>query len=149
MDNRVSRKCISGLGANADSSFQDWTFYQEASGIDTSEKSELGQIMKLKPSTKDVKDDFVFVPTDARLVNLPCSICQEKFEQGWNEETQQPTWQDAVRLGNRYYHASCYAEVARGAAAGSMATRQRTSNSSARGTPDPVLGKRRFENFRT
>lgn len=99
-------------------------------------------------SKKEAKEQFVFVPTDARLVNLPCSICQEKFEQGWDEETQQPTWKDAVKVGNKYYHASCYAEVTRGAAAVPSAAMERTANSSARSTPDPVLGKRRFDDFR-
>jgi pre-mRNA cleavage complex 2 protein Pcf11 len=98
-----------------------------------------------------VKEQFVFVPTDARLVNLPCSICQEKFEQGWDEETQQPIWKDTVKVGNKFYHASCYAEVTRGAASATAvasAAMERTASSSARSTPDIVLGKRRFDDFR-
>jgi pre-mRNA cleavage complex 2 protein Pcf11 len=97
---------------------------------------------------KEPKEQFVFVPTDARHVNLPCSICQEKFEQGWDEATQQPTWKDAVKVGNKFYHASCYAEVTRGAAAVASAAMERTASSSARSTPDPVLGKRRFDDYR-
>ena len=90
----------------------------------------------------------MFVPTDARLMNVPCSICQEKFEQGWDEATQQPTWIDTVKVGDKYYHASCYAEVTRGAAAVSNVSVERTADSSARSTPDAVLGKRRFDDFR-
>lgn len=105
---------------------------------------------KAGSAKKEPKEQFVFVPTDARLVNLPCSICQEKFEQGWDDETQQPIWKDAVKVSNKYYHASCYAEVTRGAVATTAAASimERTASSSARSTPDHVLGKRRFDDFR-
>lgn len=129
-------------------SLQDWTNYREELGGYSGIVTE-GVKAETKSLSKDPKEKFVFVPTDARLVNVPCSICQEKFEQGWDEATQQPTWKDAVKVGNKYYHASCYAEVTRGAAATApnVAT-ERTANSSARSTPDPVLGKRRFDDFR-
>ncbi|KIV99945.1 uncharacterized protein PV09_08462 [Verruconis gallopava] len=132
---------------------RDWISYREElsgySGIVTESTSGL----RKNAAKKEVKEAFVFVPTDARYVNLPCSICQEKFEQGWDEETQQPTWRDAVKMGSKYYHASCYAEVTKGAAAATAAAlasvgMERTASSSARSTPDPVLGKRRFDDFR-
>jgi len=47
-------------------------------------------------------------------------------------------WQDAAKVGNRVYHASCYAEVTKDGPA-RASTPQRT------GTPDSVLGKRKAE----
>jgi pre-mRNA cleavage complex 2 protein Pcf11 len=52
-------------------------------------------------------------------------------------------WQDALKVGNRVYHASCYAEVTKeapAAAAGRTGTPQGRT-----GTPDSVLGKRKAE----
>jgi pre-mRNA cleavage complex 2 protein Pcf11 len=67
--------------------------------------------------------------------NTPCPICQEKFEQSWNEELQDFVFIDAVKVGGRIYHASCYADY-----------RKDDGNTPARNsTPDSVLGKRKAE----
>jgi hypothetical protein len=47
---------------------------------------------------------------------------------------------DAVRIGDRVYHASCHAEATAGVAAG-----VRGGTPGARATPDRVLGKRKAE----
>ena len=67
---------------------------------------------------------------------------------------------DAIRVGDKYYHASCYSEVNRGNAGpaanvqnswmggGGVATRNGYGGGvgdSARNTPDAILGKRKFE----
>ncbi|KAI5291014.1 hypothetical protein KEM52_000284 [Ascosphaera acerosa] len=54
---------------------------------------------------------FVRAPNDPSLQNAPCPICQEKFASTWSEETQDWIWQDAVQVGNRIYHVTCYKEV--------------------------------------
>lgn len=50
-------------------------------------------------------------------------------------------WQDAVQVGNRVYHASCYSEVTKDgptpASGGTPLGRT--------GTPDAILGKRKAE----
>ncbi|KAL1997120.1 hypothetical protein VTN49DRAFT_7985 [Thermomyces lanuginosus] len=81
---------------------------------------------------------WIRAPSDATLRNAPCPICQEKFESTWSEEVQDWIWKDAVKVGNRVYHASCYAEVTTSAPAQGSAV-ARTS------TPDSVLGKRKAE----
>jgi pre-mRNA cleavage complex 2 protein Pcf11 len=64
----------------------------------------------------------------------------------WHKELEQPVWKDAIKVGDKYYHATCYAEVKKGnAAAAALAG---PSGNSARSTPDRVLGKRTFENFK-
>ncbi|EYE99569.1 putative mRNA cleavage factor complex component Pcf11 [Aspergillus ruber CBS 135680] len=84
---------------------------------------------------------WIHAPNDATLRNTPCPICQEKFESTWSEEVQDWIWQDAAKVGNRVFHASCYSEVTKdgpGPADGNTPI-GRTS------TPDSVLGKRKAE----
>lgn len=91
---------------------------------------------------KGSQQRWIRAPNDAALRNTPCPICQEKFESTWSEDAQDWIWQDATKVGNRVYHASCYAEVAGtkdGKAPGSGTPTHRT------GTPDSVLGKRKAE----
>ncbi|KAJ5220892.1 uncharacterized protein N7469_009779 [Penicillium citrinum] len=83
---------------------------------------------------------WIRAPNDAKLRNTPCPICQEMFESTWSEDVQDWIWQDAVKIANRVYHASCYAEVTMdGPAPRSSTPQARTS------TPDSVLGKRKAE----
>jgi pre-mRNA cleavage complex 2 protein Pcf11 len=97
---------------------------------------------------KEPKEHWVPVPTDLKQANQPCSICQEKFDVEWHKEAEQPVWKDAIKVGNKYYHASCYAEVMKGNAAAAATAMERTASNSARSTPDPVLGKRSFHDFK-
>ncbi|KAL4747186.1 hypothetical protein BDW72DRAFT_183373 [Aspergillus terricola var. indicus] len=83
---------------------------------------------------------WIRAPNDATLRNTPCPICQEKFESTWSEDVQDWIWQDAVKVGNRVYHASCYAEVTKDGP-----PRGRETPSGRTGTPDSVLGKRKAE----
>ncbi|GIJ84175.1 hypothetical protein Asppvi_003015 [Aspergillus pseudoviridinutans] len=85
---------------------------------------------------------WIRAPNDATLRNTPCPICQETFESTWSEEVQDWIWQDAVKVGNRIYHASCYAEVTKD---GTTTAAGRGTPSVRTGTPDSVLGKRKAE----
>lgn len=76
------------------------------------------------------KLQYLAVPDDPELANSLCPICQEKFEMKWLDE--EFVWMDAVKLGDRIYHASCHAEA-------------RKSYQHGTGTPEPVLGKRKNE----
>ncbi|KFY18901.1 hypothetical protein V493_08271 [Pseudogymnoascus sp. VKM F-4281 (FW-2241)] len=76
------------------------------------------------------KLQYLAVPDDPALANSLCPICQEKFEMKWLDE--EFVWMDAVKLGDRIYHASCHAEA-------------RKSYQHGTGTPEPVLGKRKNE----
>ena len=84
---------------------------------------------------------YIHAPNDATLRNTPCPICQEKFESTWSEEVQDWIWQDAVKVGSRVYHASCYSEVTKD---GPAPARGNTPLGRT-GTPDSVLGKRKAE----
>jgi pre-mRNA cleavage complex 2 protein Pcf11 len=54
----------------------------------------------------------------------------------WLDEAQEWVWMDAIKVGDRIYHASCYAEAKKGGG---------NTPAYSRGTPEPVLGKRKNE----
>lgn len=91
---------------------------------------------------KGLPKHWIRAPNDAVLRNTPCPICQEKFESTWSENVQDWIWQDAVKVGSRVYHASCYAEVTKD---GSAPARGGTLPLGRTATPDSVLGKRKTE----
>lgn len=84
---------------------------------------------------------WIRAPNDATLRNTPCPICQEKFESTWSEDVQDWIWQDAIKVGNRVYHGSCYAEVTKDGSTPAP----RGPPSGRTGTPDSILGKRKAE----
>jgi len=54
----------------------------------------------------------------------------------WLDDAQEFVWMDAVKVGGRIYHASCHAEATKDG---------RSTPAYQRGTPEPVLGKRKNE----
>ncbi|KAL9106926.1 MAG: hypothetical protein Q9227_008112 [Pyrenula ochraceoflavens] len=99
------------------------------------------------------KEAFVKVPQDLNLRNQPCPVCQEKFDSTWSDQEQEFIWRDAIKIGQRIFHDSCYREVTKDREKGTIggtpkiggggtAQGQRTSRTS---TPDSVLGKRKAE----
>ena len=106
--------------------------------IDYTEVDETAPPEEQGPATqkKETKDQYVPVPTDARLVHAPCPICQEKFEPQWHVDASDFVWMDAVKVGGKIYHATCWEEYNKGVGSGA-----------APGTPDSVLGKRKAEGY--
>lgn len=91
---------------------------------------------------------YIAVPDDASLTNSVCPVCQERFEMKWLDEAQEWVWMDAVRVGDRVFHASCHREAYGGSGGGGAGVASGASGVSRygnRGTPDPVLGKRKAE----
>jgi pre-mRNA cleavage complex 2 protein Pcf11 len=84
---------------------------------------------------KEAKDKYVPVPTDPALVHNPCPICQEKFEPQWLVEANDFVWMDAVAVGGKIYHATCWEEYSKGGG----------GDQGRPATPDAVLGKRKAE----
>jgi pre-mRNA cleavage complex 2 protein Pcf11 len=101
-------------------------------------------VASVNTSPTKKEQDFVRAPSDPVLRAMPCPIDQEPFKSEWSEEVQDFIWKDAIHVGGRYYHASCYREVTkdRDKDAGNstpLGAGLRTS------TPDSVLGKRKAE----
>lgn len=91
------------------------------------------------------KVQYIPVPDEGDTTNSVCPICQEKFETKWLDEAQEWVWTDALRVGERAYHASCYAEVTKGGGGGGGGGGGTSMAMHSRATPDPVLGKRKAE----
>lgn len=93
--------------------------------------------------------DFVRTPSDPAYRNATCPIDQEPFKSEWSADIQDFIWRDAVKVGNNYYHASCYREATKAQEAIKAQPRAATpmSNLGHRrtATPDSVLGKRKAE----
>jgi pre-mRNA cleavage complex 2 protein Pcf11 len=82
---------------------------------------------------KQTKDRYVSVPQDVTQQQVPCPICQEKFETQWNVEANDFVWMDALSVGGKVYHATCFEEYSKGAGIEMPST------------PDSVLGKRKAD----
>ena len=92
---------------------------------------------------KQKAQDFVRAPTDPVLRALPCPIDQEPFKSEWSEEVQDFIWKDAIQVGGRYYHASCYKEITKNGEG--ISTPGGAGRTGRTATPDSVLGKRKAE----
>ncbi|KAF2672145.1 hypothetical protein BT63DRAFT_422642 [Microthyrium microscopicum] len=86
------------------------------------------------------EDVWVPMPSNSALHNVPCSICMEKFVTVWHATAQQPVWMDAVLVGGKYYHASCYEEVHGGSGSGGRGLPVRNGGRSG----EPAFKKRKF-----
>lgn len=92
-----------------------------------------GDLNKPKTKMKDVA--YLTVPQGAGAGQM-CPICQESFEPLFLDGAQEWVWMDAVRVGDRVFHASCRAEVARDDEAAAVAAAAQAKLAS-------VLGKRK------
>ena len=54
------------------------------------------------------------MPSNAAFAHAPCPICQEKFEPKWLVEANDFVWMDAMQVGAKVYHASCWTEYIKG-----------------------------------
>lgn len=94
------------------------------------------------------EEDFVRTPSNPAYRNATCPIDQEPFKSEWSADIQDFIWRDAIKVGDKYYHASCYREamktkeVVQPVRAGTPLAglgHRRTA------TPDSILGKRKAE----
>jgi pre-mRNA cleavage complex 2 protein Pcf11 len=94
---------------------------------------------------KKTMQNYVRAPADPFLRNAPCPIDQETFKSEWSEELQDFIWKDAIQVGGRYYHASCYKEATRDRDKDAGGVTPMGAGTGRTGTPDSVLGKRKAE----
>ncbi|KAI1171662.1 hypothetical protein F4777DRAFT_564760 [Nemania sp. FL0916] len=86
--------------------------------------------------TKAPKVQYIPVPDDPVLAASVCPICHDKFETRWLDDAQEFVWTDAIKVGDRIYHASCHREAFKDESGTPKYTRS---------TPEPILGKRKAE----
>ena len=51
------------------------------------------------------------VPADLQQRNAPCPICQELFKSQYLDDEQDFVWMDAIKVGEKIYHSTCYEEA--------------------------------------
>lgn len=64
----------------------------------------------LEARKKAAKEQYIPVPNDPISSNLTCPICKEKFDTSWHADAEEWVWMDAMKVGQKVYHASCYTE---------------------------------------
>ncbi|KAL1601626.1 mRNA 3' end processing factor [Paraconiothyrium brasiliense] len=111
---------------------KEWIEYREVdeTAPDESTNGPSGATGRVK---KQAKDRYVLVPQDVTLAHAPCPICQENFEPQWSKDANDFVWMDAIKVGGKIYHATCWEEYSKGAGIATPST------------PDSVLGKRTAE----
>ncbi|KAH9878754.1 hypothetical protein IAQ61_002028 [Plenodomus lingam] len=112
---------------------REWIEYREvdeSSPPNANDPSSTSSASKLK---KQPKDRYVSVPQDVAMQQSPCPICQEKFDTVWSVEANDFVWMDALSVGGKVYHATCFEEYSKGLGIEMP------------GTPDSVLGKRKAD----
>ena len=92
---------------------REWISSKEYVDDTGSEESSGGGFGLLSPSStgKAKMPDFVRAPNDPHLKSLPCPIDLEPFVSFWSDELQEFIWTDAIQVGDRIYHASCYRQA--------------------------------------
>lgn len=110
---------------------KEWIDYKEVD--ETAPPHENAASSAVNKPKKQAKDRYVSVPQDPTLQHAPCPICQEKFETQWNVDANDFVWMDALQVGGKIYHATCFEEYSKGAGIPMPST------------PDSVLGKRKAD----
>jgi pre-mRNA cleavage complex 2 protein Pcf11 len=110
---------------------KEWIDYREVD--ETAPPHESTATAAANKPKKQAKDRYISVPQDPVLQQAPCPICQEKFQTQWNVDANDFVWMDALQVGGKVYHATCFEEYSKGAGIPMP------------GTPDSVLGKRKAD----
>lgn len=68
------------------------------------------QQAQLEGTSEDIEEEIEIptVPADADVQDAHCEICQDKFEQFYNEEKEEWHLRMAVRVDGKTYHPLCY-----------------------------------------
>ncbi|KAK3985765.1 protein PCF11 [Cladorrhinum sp. PSN332] len=95
-------------------------------------------------NSREEKQQYIPVPEDVSWVDSTCWICRSKFDLKYLDETEEWVWMDAMKVGDRIFHASCYAEY-QGTSAAAANAGAGGGGGGYRQTPERVLGKRKAE----
>ncbi|KAF1938193.1 hypothetical protein EJ02DRAFT_458095 [Clathrospora elynae] len=112
---------------------KEWVEYREVDETAPDQSNDPSSSSGAAKPKKQTKDRYVSVPQDVTLQQAPCPICQDKFETQWNVEANDFVWMDALSVGGKVYHATCFEEYSKGVGIEMPST------------PDSVLGKRKAE----
>uniref|UniRef100_A0A8C6X8V1 Pre-mRNA cleavage complex 2 protein Pcf11 n=1 Tax=Naja naja TaxID=35670 RepID=A0A8C6X8V1_NAJNA len=93
-------------------SLTDWIEFEEIADLEERAKSQFFEkvheevVLKTQEAAKE--KEFQSVPAGPAGVDESCEICQEQFEQYWDEEEEEWHLKNAIRVEEKIYHPSCY-----------------------------------------
>ncbi|XP_007900906.1 pre-mRNA cleavage complex 2 protein Pcf11 isoform X1 [Callorhinchus milii] len=93
-------------------SLTDWIEFEEIADLEERAKSQFFEkvheevIQRTQEAAKE--KEFQSVPAGPAGVQEICEICQEPFEQYWDEDEEEWHLKNAVRVEGRTYHPACY-----------------------------------------
>ncbi|KAF2885051.1 hypothetical protein ILUMI_21106 [Ignelater luminosus] len=92
--------------------FSDWKNYEELEDLEEREKSyfENQQQNQNEGANEEGEEEIEIpcVPADPNVQNAICEVCQDRFEQFYNEEKDEWQLRMAVRVDDKTYHPLCY-----------------------------------------
>ncbi|XP_078514610.1 pre-mRNA cleavage complex 2 protein Pcf11 isoform X2 [Lissotriton helveticus] len=90
----------------------DWIEFEEIADLEERAKSlffeKVHEEVILKTQEAVREKEFQSVPAGRSAVVESCDICQEQFEQYWDEEEEEWHLKNAIRVDEQIYHPSCY-----------------------------------------
>ncbi|NXW49599.1 PCF11 protein, partial [Nyctiprogne leucopyga] len=93
-------------------SLTDWIEFEEIADLEERAKSQFFEkaheevVLKTQEAAKE--KEFQSVPAGPAGAVESCEICQEQFEQYWDEEEEEWHLKNAIRVDEKIYHPSCY-----------------------------------------
>ncbi|XP_032878420.1 pre-mRNA cleavage complex 2 protein Pcf11 isoform X1 [Amblyraja radiata] len=93
-------------------SLTDWIEYEEIADLEERAKSQFFEkvheevVQRTQEAAKE--KEFQSVPAGPAGVHEICEICQEAFEQYWDEDEEEWHLKNALRVDNTTYHPACY-----------------------------------------
>uniref|UniRef100_G1PRY9 Pre-mRNA cleavage complex 2 protein Pcf11 n=1 Tax=Myotis lucifugus TaxID=59463 RepID=G1PRY9_MYOLU len=93
-------------------SLTDWIEFEEIADLEERGKSQFFEkvheevVLKTQEAAKE--KEFQSVPAGPAGAEESCKICQEQFEQYWDEEEEEWHLKNAIRVDGKIYHPSCY-----------------------------------------
>ncbi|XP_030333091.1 pre-mRNA cleavage complex 2 protein Pcf11 isoform X1 [Strigops habroptila] len=93
-------------------SLTDWIEFEEIADLEERAKSQFFEkaheevVLKTQEAAKE--KEFQSVPAGPAGAVESCEICQEQFEQYWDEEEEEWHLKNAIRVEEKIYHPSCY-----------------------------------------
>ncbi|XP_053168702.1 pre-mRNA cleavage complex 2 protein Pcf11 [Hemicordylus capensis] len=93
-------------------SLTDWIEFEEIADLEERAKSQFFEkvheevVLKTQEAAKE--KEFQSVPAGPAGVDESCEICQEQFEQYWDEEEEEWHLKNAICVDGKIYHPSCY-----------------------------------------
>ncbi|XP_060681979.1 pre-mRNA cleavage complex 2 protein Pcf11 isoform X3 [Hemiscyllium ocellatum] len=93
-------------------SLTDWIEFEEIADLEERAKSQFFEkvheevVQRTQEAAKE--KEFQSVPAGPAGVHEVCEICQEAFEQYWDEDEEEWHLKNAIRVDSRTYHPACY-----------------------------------------